>query len=70
MYPQYENDRKLIECRPSPRQLAVERMEFYAFAHFTVNKAEFSYAADIVFQETCAAVRYVMGENTNYQPED
>ena len=37
MYPQYENDRKLIECRPSPRQLAVERMEFYAFAHFTVN---------------------------------
>jgi len=37
MYLQYENDRKLIECRPSPRQLAVERMEFYAFAHFTVN---------------------------------
>jgi len=37
MYPQYDNDRVLVGCRPSERQLAVEMMEFYAFAHFTVN---------------------------------
>ena len=37
MYPQYENDKVLVKCIPSPRQLAVEQMEFYAFTHFTVN---------------------------------
>ena len=37
MYPHYETDRVLVECRPSQRQLNVEQMEFYAFAHFTVN---------------------------------
>ena len=30
-------DRRLIEIVPSPRQLALARMEFYAFIHFTVN---------------------------------
>ena len=37
MYPQFETDKILVKCHPSPRQLAVEQMEFYAFAHFTVN---------------------------------
>ena len=30
-------DRRLIEIVPSPRQLALQEMEFYAFVHFTVN---------------------------------
>ena len=37
MYPQYEYDKNLVKIHPSARQLAVETMEFYAFAHFTVN---------------------------------
>ena len=37
MYPQYESDKQLVKVCPHPRQLAVEMMEFYAFAHFTVN---------------------------------
>ena len=37
MYKSYENDKILVKTHPSPRQLAVEEMEFYAFAHFTVN---------------------------------
>ena len=37
MYEQLELDKKLVKCHPSARQLAVEEMEFYAFAHFTVN---------------------------------
>ena len=37
MYKQFEQDKILVKVHPSPRQLAVERMEFYAFAHFTVN---------------------------------
>ncbi|MBQ8577969.1 MAG: alpha-L-fucosidase [Clostridia bacterium] len=37
MYSNYEFDKTLVTCVPSPRQLAVEEMEFYAFAHFTVN---------------------------------
>ena len=37
MYPQYEYDKTLVKVCPHPRQLAVEMMEFYAFAHFTVN---------------------------------
>lgn len=31
------NDNDLIRITPSPRQLALQRMEFYAFVHFTVN---------------------------------
>ena len=30
-------DRRLISVRPSPRQKALQEMEFYAFVHFTVN---------------------------------
>ena len=37
MYPLYEYDKQLVKIHPHPRQLAVEMMEFYAFAHFTVN---------------------------------
>ncbi|MBE6724446.1 MAG: alpha-fucosidase [Ruminococcaceae bacterium] len=37
MYPNFEFDKKLVKIHPSPRQLAVEQMEFYAFVHFTVN---------------------------------
>ena len=37
MYPYFESDRIPVKCAPSARQLAVEQMEFYAFAHFTVN---------------------------------
>ena len=37
MYAQFESDKQLVKVCPSPRQLAVEMMEFYAFAHFTVN---------------------------------
>ncbi len=37
MYPYFESDRMPVKCCPSARQLAVEQMEFYAFAHFTVN---------------------------------
>lgn len=32
-----ELDRRLIEVTPSPRQLRLQEMEFYAFVHFTVN---------------------------------
>lgn len=32
-------------------------------------QAEFSYAADVTFRETCAAVQTVMREVTNYQSE-
>ena len=37
MYEFFELDKKLVKCHPSARQLAVEEMEFYAFAHFPVN---------------------------------
>ena len=37
MYAQYESDKQLVKIHPSARQLMVEQMEFYAFAHFTVN---------------------------------
>ncbi len=37
MYENYEFDKHLVTCVPSARQIAVEQMEFYAFAHFTVN---------------------------------
>ena len=32
-----ELDRRLIQIVPSPRQLTLQQMEFYAFVHFTVN---------------------------------
>ena len=32
-----ESDRRLVAVTPSPRQLALQEMEFYAFVHFTVN---------------------------------
>ena len=32
-----ELDRRLIQITPSPRQLRLQEMEFYAFVHFTVN---------------------------------
>ncbi len=37
MYPKFEYDKLLVKTHPTPRQLAAEEMEFYAFAHFTVN---------------------------------
>ncbi|MBR5446633.1 MAG: alpha-L-fucosidase, partial [Clostridia bacterium] len=37
MYTNFAYDKALVKCHPSPRQLMVEQMEFYAFAHFTVN---------------------------------
>lgn len=37
MYSNFEYDKALVKCYPSARQIAVEQMEFYAFAHFTVN---------------------------------
>ena len=37
VYEKFEFDKKLVKCSPTARQLAVEEMEFYAFAHFTVN---------------------------------
>lgn len=32
-----ELDRRLIQVVPSERQLRLQRMEFYAFVHFTIN---------------------------------
>jgi len=37
MYPTFSYDKELVKCHPSPRQLTLEQMEFYAFAHFSVN---------------------------------
>ena len=37
MYPEFAYDKELVKCHPSARQMIVEQMEFYAFAHFTVN---------------------------------
>ena len=37
MYEGYENDKRLVACVPSERQLRLQQMEFYAFAHITVN---------------------------------
>lgn len=37
MYENFEFDKQLVKCSPSARQMMVEEMEFYAFAHFTVN---------------------------------
>ena len=37
MYNNFEYDKTLVKFAPSPRQLKVQQMEFYAFAHFGVN---------------------------------
>ena len=37
MYPNFEQDKELVKCHPSARQLAINQMEFYLFAHFGVN---------------------------------
>ena len=37
MYPQYESDKLLVSCVPSPRQIRHAQMEFYAFICFNVN---------------------------------
>ncbi len=37
MYEGYERDKRLVACVPSERQLRLQQMEFYAFAHITVN---------------------------------
>ena len=37
MYEGYELDQRLVACVPSERQIGLQRMEFYAFVHFTVN---------------------------------
>ncbi len=37
MYNNLEYDKTLVKCHPSLRQIALEKLEFYAFAHFTVN---------------------------------
>ncbi len=33
----YTQDERLVQVVPSPRQLAFQQTEFYAFVHFTVN---------------------------------
>ncbi len=37
MYNNFELDKKLVEIKPSVRQLKHQQLEFYAFVHFTVN---------------------------------
>lgn len=37
MYPQYEQDKQLVKCHPSFRQITINQMEFYVFAHFGIN---------------------------------
>ena len=37
MYSNLDYDKTLVKCHPSVRQIALEQMEFYAFAHFSVN---------------------------------
>jgi len=37
MYPNFAQDKELVKCHPSPRQLAINQMEFYLFAHFNSN---------------------------------
>jgi alpha-L-fucosidase len=37
MYRNLEYDKALVKCHPSARQIALEQMEFYAFAHFSIN---------------------------------
>ena len=37
MYPQFQFDKELVKVHPTPRQLTVEQMEFYAFVCFNMN---------------------------------
>ena len=37
MYPQFSYDKSLVKCHPSERQIAIARMEFYAFICFNMN---------------------------------
>ena len=37
MYNYLEYDKALVKCYPSERQITLQQMEFYAFAHFCVN---------------------------------
>ena len=37
MYRNLEYDKALVKCHPSARQITLEQMEFYAFAHFSIN---------------------------------
>lgn len=37
MYPDFDYDKTLIQCCPSPRQLSLQQMEFYAFICFNMN---------------------------------
>lgn len=37
MYNEIQNDKILVKCCPAPRQIAIQTMEFYAFAHFSIN---------------------------------
>ena len=37
MYPNFEQDKTLVKCHPSPRQITINQMEFYLFVHFGVN---------------------------------
>lgn len=37
MYPQFQPDKTLVKCHPSPRQLHLAGMEFYAFLCFNMN---------------------------------
>ena len=37
MYRNLEYDKALVKCHPSARQITLELMEFYAFAHFSIN---------------------------------
>lgn len=37
MYSQYEQDKQLVKCHPSPRQIGINQMEFYLFTHFNSN---------------------------------
>lgn len=37
MYDRFEEDKRLVSCVPTQRQLRHQQMEFYGFIHFTVN---------------------------------
>ena len=37
MYQNFTQDKELVKCHPSFRQIAINQMEFYLFAHFGVN---------------------------------
>ena len=37
MYPNFRQDKELVKCYPSNRQIVINQMEFYVFTHFGVN---------------------------------